>query len=309
MTKARGIFWLQAGIALAGLGATILALGATLRAVSFTPPDPAALLAACRSFVLPHPTVASVLTLALGSVSLAVLALALRTTFRGLRAQRRFLGSLHVVGTFRSLRVLLFEDPQPQAFCAGLFRPRVYLSTAAVEALDEDELDAVLAHEEQHARVRDPLRVFCLRGLAAALFFLPALRRLSDRYASLSELAADAAAVRASGGDRRPLASALLLFGEAPDPAVVSIAPERVDHLLGQKPRWELPAALLAWAALTTAALVALALRAIEVTEHGALNLPLVAAQACMLAMVLLPVVAGSAAVLASRRFLRRRWV
>jgi hypothetical protein len=289
------------------LGATALALAAALRAVSFTPPDADALLAACRSFVLPHLTVASVLTLALGSVSFAVLALAVRSALRGLRTQRRFLGSLHVVGAFRPARVLLFEDPQPQAFCADLLRPRVYVSTGAVEALGREELGAVLAHEEQHARARDPLRVFCLRVLAEALFFLPALRRLADRYASLSELAADAAAVRATGGDRRPLASALLLFGGAPNPAVVSIAPERVDHLLGQNPRWELPAALLAWAAITVGALVALALRAIEVTEHGALNLPLVAAQACMLAVVLVPALAGSAALLAARRVLRRR--
>jgi hypothetical protein len=310
VTKARGVFWLQAAVALAGLAATALALVAALRAVSFTPPDAAALLVACRSFVLPQLTVASGLTLALGSVSFAVLALALRAALRGLRTQRRFLGSLHGVGPFRSGQVLLFQDPQPQAFCAGLLRPRVYLSTAAVEALQDDELDAVLAHEQQHARLRDPLRVFCLRVLADGLFFLPALRRLADRYASLSELAADAAAVRASGGDRRPLAAALLLFGEVPNnPAVVSIAPERVDYLLGRKPRWELPAALLAGAAVSVGAMVALALRAIEVTEHGALNLPLLAAHACMLAMVLLPLVAGSAALLASRRVLQRRSV
>ena len=304
MTKARGIFWLQAVVALAGLGATALALAAALRAVSFTPPDAGALLAACRSFVLPHLTVASVLTLALGSVSFAVLALAARAVVRGLRAKRRFLDSLHVLGSFRSTRV--FEGSQPQAFCAGLLRPRVYLSTGAIDALEAEELDAVLAHEAQHARMRDPLRVFCLRVLSESLFFLPALRRLADRYASLSELAADAAAVRASGGDRRPLASALLLFGEAPNPAVVSIAPERVDHLLGERPGWELPSALLTWAILAVGALAVLAVRAKDVAEHGAINLPLVAAQACMLAMAVLPVVAGAAALLASRRLLPR---
>jgi hypothetical protein len=54
---------------------------------------------------------------------------------------------------------------------------------------------------------------------------------------------------------------------------------------------------------------VALALRAADVAEHAALNLPLVAAQACMLAMTVLPVVAGATVLLASRRLLpRRRW-
>ena len=306
MTKLRTLFWLQAALALAGLTATALALAAALRAVSLTPPEAAELLAACRSFVLPHLTVASVLTLLLGSVSFAVLALAARAAVRGFHAKRRYLKSLDVLGPLDSPRTLLFADVRPQAFCAGLLRPRIYVSTGATETLGKDELCAVLAHEEKHARARDPLRMFCVRVLADALFFLPALRRLADRYASLSELAADAAAVRASGGDTRPLASALLVFGESPNPAVVNLAPERVDHLLGRRTRWELPAALLVWAILTVGALATLALRAIDVTGHGELNLPLVAAQGCMLLMVLLPVIAGAGALLASRRVLLR---
>jgi Zn-dependent protease with chaperone function len=311
VTKARGVFWLHAAVALAGLAATALALIAALRAVSFSPPEPATLLAACRSFALPQLSVASALTLVLGSVGFAVLALAIRAATRGLRAKRRFLNALDVVGPFGPRGALLFAHARPQAFCAGFLRPRVYVSTGALDALDEQELEAVLAHEHQHARLRDPLRVFCVRVLAEALFFLPALRRLADRYSSLSEIAADAAAVRASGGDRRPLASALLRFGEAPNPAVVSIGPERVDHLLGEPPRWELPTALLTWAIVAVAALVALAMRAADVTEHAALNLPLAAAQACMLAMTVLPVVGGATVLLASRRLLpaaRRRW-
>jgi Zn-dependent protease with chaperone function len=201
--------------------------------------------------------------------------------------------------------VVLFEHSEPRAFCAGLLRPRIYLSTGALSVLSSDELDAVLAHEAHHARVRDPLRVFVVRVVSDALFFLPAARKLAERYAALAELAADAAAVRRRGP--QPLASALLTF-EAADPAVVGIAPERVDHLLGERPAWQLPVALIAWAltALTAVAVVALRLDAVQV-DGPVLNVPLLAAQACMLLMAALPVLLGGLSILGARRAIARR--
>jgi Zn-dependent protease with chaperone function len=202
-------------------------------------------------------------------------------------------------------RTLLFAGSAPQAFCAGLWRPRLYLSDATLTVLTDPELDAVLAHEEHHLRHRDPLRIFFARVLSEALFFLPVLRRLSERYAALAELAADAAAVRRTN-DPAPLASALVAFEDSMGPAVVGIAPERVDQLLGARPRWELPLALLAWAAVVVVALVVVAVRTDHATAHTAVSLPLVAAQLCMLTMAVAPVMLGAAVVLGSRRVLAR---
>src|SRR5439155_1600125 len=90
-------------------------------------------------------------------------------------------------------------------------------------------------------RLTAPAIIAAARGLCDALFFLPVLRRLTERYCALAELSADEAAVSSLDGDAAPLASAMLTFGEAADPAVVGIAPERVDHLLGRSPGWGLP--------------------------------------------------------------------
>lgn len=307
VTKARSIFGLYAAVAVAGLATIVLVLVTAMRALTFTPPDAGELLSACRSFVLPDVGAASLLVLALGSLGVAVVVLAVRAAARELRRQRRFLGALRVITTGSVSGTTVFTDARPFAFCAGLLRPRSYISTGALEALEPDELHAVLAHEAHHARSYDPLRVFAARVLADALFFLPALRRLADRYGALAELSADAAAVRASAGERQPLASALLAFGETADPAVVSIAPERVDHLMGRRTRWGLPLTALSWAVLALGGLVALAIRAAEVTEAGALNVPLVAAQACMVLMVVVPVLIGAAAIVGSRRLGLRR--
>jgi Zn-dependent protease with chaperone function len=307
VTDARRIYRLQIAVGLVGAATTVLALVVVLSSVSLRVPSAEALARACGAFVLPQVTVASAVVLALGSLAFAVLLLAARSALRQLRDSRRALVALRIQGPapVGPPGTLVFAGAAPQAFCAGLWRPRLYLSDATLAALTDGELDAVLAHEQHHLRHRDPLRIFFARVLSDALFFLPVLRRLSERYTAMAELAADAAAVRRTN-DPAPLASALLSFEDSLGPAVVGIAPERVDHLLGTRPRWELPVALLAWAAVVVLALVAVAVRAEQATAHASVSLPLVAAQLCMFTMAVAPVMLGAAVVLGSRRLLAR---
>jgi len=299
---ARAIWVLQSALGVAGVAILALSLAVALSGVTFDAPSATALAEACRSWTLPDASIASVTGLGLGSLAVAVLMLAARSATRQLRASRRFLRTLTISGAGPDGAVR-FEDARPLAFCAGLLRPRVYLSTGAIRALSMEELDAVMAHEAHHARLRDPLRVLIARVLSDALFFLPAVRRLADRYSALAELAADGAAVRARG--TQPLASALLAF-EAADPVVVGIAPERVDHLLGDRPAWELPLALIAWAVVVLTAVAVVALR-LEASREAPLSLPMFAADLCMVAMAVVPLVFGAVALLGGRRLLTSR--
>lgn len=308
MAKARFVLCLQLLLGAAGLAVTGLGLLAAAGQLSLAVPSPANILEACQRLLLPEVTPAGVLSLVLGVLAFAVLGMSLRSAARQLRASRRALGALRVAGhrTIAGRPVTVIDDPRPVAFCAGLLRPRVYVSTGTLATLDDPELGAVVAHERHHARVRDPLRIFVVRVLADGLFFLPALRPLSRRYAALAELAADRAAVRASRDDVAPLASALLSF-EAADPAVVGIAPERVDHLTGERAPWQLPVLLLAWTLVAVTALVVVALRLSHTGALVELNVPLLVAQSCMLLMATVPLVVGAAAVLCTRSSLDRR--
>jgi len=307
MRSARGLYRLQAALALAGAAATALALVVALTRVSFQPPSVGEIARACQRVGLDDLSLVSLLVLSLSSLSVAVLALTLRSAVRQLRRRHRFVRGLRVVGRadIEGCPALVIDDERARAFCTGLWRPRVYLTRGTLDLLPADQLAAVVAHEAHHARRRDPLRLFVARALADGLFFLPALGRLTDRYAALAELAADEAAV--SRGGRRSLAAALLAFDEAPNAAVVGIAPERVDHLLGERPRWELPTALLLGAGLTVTGLVALVLQTAQATSHASVALPTLLAQACMVAMTVVPVLVGATALLVSRRTLRRR--
>jgi len=154
--------------------------------------------------------------------------------------------------------VTVFRDPRPLAFCAGLVRPSLCVSDAALERLGEGELRAVIEHEAHHARRRDPLRLLAAQTAADAFGFLPPLRGLARSTAALADLAADAAAV-AAVGSRGPLASALLALEEP--------APERVDHLLG-RPLAAVPPGVLAGAVVAVAALAAVAVCHLVLPVH-----------------------------------------
>lgn len=69
----------------------------------------------------------------------------------------------------------LIDTPEPVAWCAGLVRPRVYLSHALVALLDDKPLKAVVLHEQAHAVRLDNLRRFILQ--LATLLWPPAMRR------------------------------------------------------------------------------------------------------------------------------------
>ena len=291
MRSARSLYRLNAALGALGAVSLLLAGAVSLRAVRFDMTSLAAALEACRRFIT-VPTVSATVVAAMAGLSLVVLGRAARSLARHLHARTRLIRALRPVDELRvdGVTVLLIDTPRPQAFCTGFLRPRVYLSTGALERLDDAELAAVVAHERHHQARRDPLRMLAAEVLADALFFAPVLRRSRQRYAALAELAADEAALRRSGGDSAPLASALLAFGETDNPSVVlGIAPERVDHLLGHPPRWELPVSLVATGVFTIGAITALALVVAMALGPGAVSLSSLALELCMAAMVVLP--------------------
>jgi hypothetical protein len=129
--------------------------------------------------------------------------------------------------------------------------------------------------------------------LSQALFFLPVLRPLNERYGDVAELRADAAARDAVGGAVGPLAPAMLALGASPSGRVLGIAPERVDSLLGHPSSWRLPRVALVARPVTLAALVAIAWRAGgDASAQASLNLPVASSQPCLLVLALMPVVA-----------------
>ena len=313
MRSANRLYRLQIGIA-AAAGAASLAAGVTVLAeASLVAPSSREFVDACGNW-LAEGGPAALLGLALLVLAATVIGFGIRSLWRQTTASRRYQRSLPSGGeaALERTRCRLVELDEPLAFCAGYLRPHIFVSQGALELLTPSELSAVLAHERHHLRRRDPLRRLLARALADSFFFMPILRRISDRYRALGEVAADEAAL-SSVADRRSLASALLKFSERePSPAgVAGIHPERVDHLLGDPDSadWRLPLSSVGQSVLALWALAALVLLIWQGVLHPSLEAPLLLAAACMTAMVAGPILVAGIALSASVRALKRRHV
>lgn len=72
--------------------------------------------------------------------------------------------------------VYVSQDPQPNAFCIGMDKPIIVLTTGLVELMDEEELRTVIGHEVGHAMSGHAVyhtMLLILMRLATALAWLP----------------------------------------------------------------------------------------------------------------------------------------
>jgi hypothetical protein len=252
---------------------------------------------------LSYPTanVAAVVVVVLALLGLAMTALTVAGAVRELAASRRLHRALLGGRPRRRVRVrvwgdvLVIDDERPRAFCAGLLRPRVYVSTGAVALLDEVALRAVLMHERHHMHRHDPLRLAIGRVIARALFFAPALKAVVARQEALAELSADEHALNAAPVNRSALARAMLTFSERSRPDDPSgVDPERVDYLLGEPPSWPFPLLVCLLTASVLGLLVAVGALAGHVASGSAtLAPPFLSHQPCVVVLATIPALVG----------------
>lgn len=175
----------------------------------------------------------AVAELAVLVIVLAWAALTLREIRAG-HALSRTLASATREAAVAGLPCRVIEAGPRDAFVIGALSPTIYVGSDYVATLDEDELRAVMLHEEHHRRTRAPLRAAALeswRRLARPSRALQA--SLTARLADL-EVTADAFAI-ARGADPGALASALLKSERVSSRAAAfsGVADIRVAALLG----------------------------------------------------------------------------
>ncbi len=109
--------------------------------------------------------------------------------------------------------IVMIETDELCTFVFGLLRPRIYLSRATTEAIDDDELRALLQHEIYHLQQYDPLKKFLFTLAQDVLFFLPSLGDMKSLFFLQQELSADRAAIGGASG-KKSLASVMLKMAE-----------------------------------------------------------------------------------------------
>jgi hypothetical protein len=162
-------------------------------------------------------------------------------------------------------RLVVLEGERPDAWWLPGAAPRLVVTTAALRRLKGKQLDAVLAHEQGHARARHDWLLHSSAALANGFPQVPVFAAFREEMHRLVELAADDMASRRYGRLTTALALVELnedrgVFGPCPTPQ--AHVPQRVHRLLTPPDR--LPAAqrlrLTATAALVPAIPVLVAL-------------------------------------------------
>ncbi|MFH8222070.1 M56 family metallopeptidase [Streptomyces sp. NPDC018057] len=132
-------------------------------------------------------------------------------------------------------RLVVLEGERPEAWWLPGASPRLVVTTAALRRLKGRQLDAVLAHEQGHARARHDWLLHCSAALADGFPQVPVFAAFRDEMHRLVELAADDMASRRFG--RLTTALALVELNEdrgvfGPCPAPRGQVPQRVHRLL-----------------------------------------------------------------------------
>lgn len=112
------------------------------------------------------------------------------------------------------------------ALVIGAVRPRIYIGAALLDALADDEIKAVVYHEDHHRRTRAPLRAAALGAWLHLLGRFVRIRAVVlDRLADLETLADEDAIGR--GSSPRALARALVKGDLSLRPVALSYAADR----------------------------------------------------------------------------------
>lgn len=108
----------------------------------------------------------------------------------------------------RRQTVIIRED-RPLAFCFGLIRPRMYLTTGMLQLLNRRELGTVILHEKHHLDQHDTLLSLLTSVIQYCFPFFPLVTDIVNRYRLEREILADSAAIRATRTGKRQVLSVL----------------------------------------------------------------------------------------------------
>ena len=106
----------------------------------------------------------------------------------------------------------ILETPFPYSAQIGLWNPELVISQGLLDSLDEEHLQAVLAHENAHYYYRDTFWFFCLGWLRQMSFWLPQTEQLWQELLFMREVRADKKA--AQQVDPLLLAESLMLVAK-----------------------------------------------------------------------------------------------
>ncbi|MFJ4963385.1 Peptidase family M48 [Streptomyces sp. ADI96-02] len=130
-----------------------------------------------------------------------------------------------------SFDATVVEHTAPAAYCLPGRRPRIVVSTGAVDLLSGEELSAVVEHERAHIAGRHHLVLSAAGAFARVFPGLPLARQVRQQVPLLLEMAADDRALRRCSRNALAAAMFALASGEAPRGALAAGGPTVLARL------------------------------------------------------------------------------
>lgn len=147
-----------------------------------------------------------------------------RSMWRAREASHQHAADARIIGRrVAGLDAVVVDGPERIAYSVAGRPDTIVVTSAALDALDEQHLDAVLAHERAHLTGRHHMMLSLTRGLAAALPRVGLFSTGAREIARLTEMAADDAAARRHGPDT-VLGALVALSAQAPIPSGAAAA-------------------------------------------------------------------------------------
>jgi len=168
------------------------------------------LLEPTRSVEAPEPYLLALASLAV----MAIVAFAVRCTRLVSRSQKTLESWLKGARLLPlSLTIPVYEIERPESLIAviGIFRPKVFVGSAALASLGREEFEAAVAHELAHVRSQDNLKQLALKITRLPLAFA-SLAKMDVAWSAAAELSADKNALK-QGTSALALCSAIVKIG------------------------------------------------------------------------------------------------
>ncbi|OGG06145.1 hypothetical protein A2872_04205 [Candidatus Gottesmanbacteria bacterium RIFCSPHIGHO2_01_FULL_42_12] len=99
-------------------------------------------------------------------------------------------------------KVKIVKQMRPQAFCFGVFNPRIYISTGLLKLMRVKELEVILRHEKYHLESRDPFTMLLAAFIESLFPFFPILSDFIKIYRTDREVKADQFATYKTAGKK-----------------------------------------------------------------------------------------------------------
>lgn len=88
-------------------------------------------------------------------------------------------------------KVRIIADKKPSAFCLGLLRPKIYLSTGLIQLMMKQELEAIILHEKYHLLKKDNIFLITATFIRQLLIPFPIFSDIIDSFIKIREIKAD----------------------------------------------------------------------------------------------------------------------